>query len=490
MSHPRGRVAVAVPSLALALLLGGCSATDDEPRREPAAPDAVGTLAPVRPDLDLALSDPVEDSVYPQVGSADVDALHYGLDLAWDPTARRLEGTTTITFRAAREGDRFRLDLARPLRVDEVTLDGAPARFTHRGKDLVVRGDMVTDERHELVVAYAGRAGPVPAPITRGDFSTVGFTVTERGEVWTMQEPYGAYSWYPVNDQPADKALYDFRVTVPAPWTGIANGRLLSTTTEDGSTTTAWQLDEPAASYLVTLAIGDYEHASNRSASGLTVDYWVPRGLPTALADLRVAARGIDWIESRLGDYPFSTAGIVVTDSMSGMETQTLVTLGNNEYVRSSDVIVHELAHQWYGDQVTPADWSDVWLSEGMTMLLQGMWEAERTGQELAAITDRWRRSDQQLRDQYGPPGDYDPAQFGGSNVYYPPALMWDALRQRLGDERFFEIARSWLADHDNTSVTRDALFAHWEAESGLELSAFFDAWLMGATTPPASFRG
>ena len=240
----------------------------------------------------------------------------------------------------------------------------------------------------------------MPAPTTRSDFSTVGFTVTDRGEVWTMQEPYGAYSWYPANDQPSDKALYDISVTVPSPWTGVANGRLVETGTDespDGAelTTTRWQLDEPASSYLVTVAIGDYTHRSNRTAGGLTIDYWIPRGLPTAYDDLKVAAKAVDWIEQRLGPYPFSSLGLVMTDSQSAMETQTMVTLGNSDYVRSAPVVLHEIVHQWYGDQVSPADWSDVWLNEGMTMLMQALYEADRGGYDVAQQVDEWRAQDQ-----------------------------------------------------------------------------------------------
>ena len=320
---------------------------------------------------------------------------------------------------------------------------------------------------------------------TRDDFSEVGFTMTGRGEVWTMQEPYGAYSWYPVNDQPADKALYDISVTAPVPWTGVANGRLVGDTTQDGRRTTEFQLDEPASSYLITLAIGDYAHAAQTSKSGVTLDYWYPRGQPLVLDDLRAGAAAVDWIEARLGPYPFSSAGIVATDSQSAMETQTMITIGNTEYARYPQVIVHELVHQWYGDQVSPADWSDVWLNEGMTMLMQGLWEADHDGAKISATIAGWRAIDQDLRDEYGPPGAYDRAQFAGSNVYYCPAVMWNELRLELGDDQFFAIARSWLTANDNKSVTRDDIYAHWEKETGLELSAFFDAWILGSTTPP-----
>ncbi len=496
-----GRTGAAV-ALATTLLLASCSsAADPSPSTDPspsastsadsdAAARDIGASGAVvgervSPDLDLARSTPVEDSVYPEVGGPDVDALLYDLDLAWEPKARTLTGTATITFRAARDAPRFALDLAAPLQVSALTLDGEQTAYAHRGKNLVVKAKIVEDDQHELVIEYAGRPRPEPAPTVRSDFSTTGFTVTEQGEVWTMQEPYGAYSWYPVNDQPADKALYDISVTVPEPWTGVANGRLVSDESSTGQHTTAWQLDEPAASYLITLAIGDYAHATGASQSGVTLDYWYPRDQPTVGDSMQVAGKALDWIEWRLGPYPFSSAGIIATDSQSAMETQTLVTIGNNDYVRSPPVIVHELVHQWFGDQVTPSDWRDVWLNEGMTMLLQALWTSDHQDEPLEDTLDLWRSSDQQLRRQHGPPGAYNPQQFGESNVYYPPALMWNELRLELGDDEFFAIARAWLAEHDNTSVSRDDLYAFWEQQTGLELSTFFDAWIMGKRTPP-----
>ena len=481
------------------LLLAGCSAdtrVSDELRTpSPSATTApqAGAVSstsgapvtePVEQDLDLALSTPVEDSVYPDVGDPRVDALLYDLDLAWDPLTSTLTGDAVVTFRATRTAPRFQLDLGPGLTVGDVSLDGEGVGFVHRGKDLVVRAPIEADRRYELSLDYVGTPEPARAPTTRSDFSTTGFTVTDSGEVWTMQEPFGAYTWYPVNDQPSDKALYDVTVQAPAPWTGISNGRLTSLSTEDDLTTTSWQLTEPASSYLMTLAIGDYAHTSNTTATGLRVDYWTPRGMVSRLDHLPSAAATIDWIETRLGPYPFDSIGLVVTDSQSAMETQTMVTLGNTDYVLSAEVIAHELVHQWYGDQVSPADWRDVWLNEGMTMLLQWVYEDEHDLRPLRETVQAARLGDQGTRDQYGPPGAYDPQQFGGANIYYTPALMWNELRLELGDEEFYRIARSWLTDNDNTSATREQIFAHWETETGRELSGFFDGWITGRTTP------
>jgi aminopeptidase N len=119
-----------------------------------------------------------------------------------------------------------------------------------------------------------------------------------------------------------------------------------------------------------------------------------------------------------------------------------------------------------------------------MTMLLQWIYEDDHDIRPLRQTIRDARAGDQQLRDQYGPPGAYDPRQFGSSTIYYPPALMWNELRLALGDDEFYAIARSWLTEHDNTSASREQIYRHWEEATGRDLGGFFDAWITGRTTP------
>lgn len=448
------------------------------PEPEAAAPDADDAA------YDVALSEPVEDSYYPDVGDPGVDALHYDLALAWTPETRTLEGVTTLVFRATGDADSFQLDLGPALEVGRVTVDGAEVEADHQGKDLVVAAPVVADERYVVEISYAGTPEPVAAPTTRDDYNTGGFHITPTGEAWTMQEPYGAHTWYPVNDQPSDKALYDFTLSVPSPWVGVANGALTDRQDAAGTTTTQWHLAEPAASYLTTVAFGSYTTSSNTSASGVTIDYWVPAESPQLAAALEKAAAGLDWLEQRLGPYPFDTLGFVLVDSISGMETQTMVTLGITDYTTSERVLVHEMAHHWYGNQVTPTDWRDVWMNEGMAMYLQLMWEAETVGIAIEEQLERYAADEEAARAESGPPAAYDPGEFGEGNIYYGPALMWHELRERIGDAEFFRIIREWPAARDNRSTDREDYWAWLEEQTGEELTAFFDAWLLGETTP------
>ena len=209
-----------------------------------------------------------------------------------------------------------------------------------------------------------------------------------------------------------------------------------------------------------------------------------PQASRTPLQRVRFAREALEWCEEKLGPYPFSTAGIVVTDSMSGMETQTMVTLGDNDYVLAEPVIVHELVHQWYGDQTSPTDWRDMWMNEGMAMYLEKVWDSESGGRPLEAAMDEYAAADAILRAEHGPPGAYDPTMFGKGNVYYIPARMWHELRQQIGDDAFWEMVRAWPSVHDNGNATRQQYFAWVEETTGEELSEFFDQWLMGEESP------
>jgi aminopeptidase N len=487
--------AVAAGLLLGATILTACS--DDEPDdaatrpSESAAPSGAAALpdetnAPPDPDdpaLDAALSEPVEDSVYPDVGDPSVDSLHYDLDLAWTPDTRTLAGEATIELRSTADGDHLQLDLGEPLQVSSVTLDGAEVPFEHLGKDLVVTAPVAADQRYVLEVRYSGTPQPTPAPTTRKDFTTTGWQITQGGETWTMQEPYGAFTWYPVNDQPSDKALYDITITVPSPWMGIANGELVEQSEQDGLTTTSWHLSEPASSYVVTVATGEYTRTSNSSSSGLEISYWAPSDRPALAAGLMVAAEGLDWLEALLGPYPYDSLGFVLVDSRSGMETQTMITLGATDYTTSGGVIVHELAHHWYGDEITPDDWRDVWMNEGMAMYLQGCWQAEQDGRSVDDVMDDYAVIEAAERAESGPPAAYEPMHFGEGNIYYGPALMWHELRKRIGDDAFWRMVRAWPEVTTETNASRDDYLPWLVEQTGVDRS-FFDDWLLSPTTP------
>jgi len=302
-----------------------------------------------------------------------------------------------------------------------------------------------------------------------------------------MQEPFGAFSWYPVNDQPSDKAYYDARISTPASMVGVFNGELLSRRTVDRRTVTRWSLRTPAASYLTTIAIGQYRRYRDVGPHGLPITYWIERRDRDLLPELRRSPGLIAWLEERLGRYPFDRAGAVVVPSDSAMETQTLVTMGATARDQGFDwveVLLHEYAHQWYGDSVTPDNWRDLWLNESFAMYLQIRWNVARGDHSM-----RWWRAvlqsnDQYFRTTYGPPGRYKKRHFGSGSVYYCGALMLDRLRAKLGDELFAEVLRKWPQRHRGASVDRGDWIDWLNEVTDRRLRPFVRDWLLSKRTP------
>jgi aminopeptidase N len=173
------------------------------------------------------------------------------------------------------------------------------------------------------------------------------------------------------------------------------------------------------------------------------------------------------------------------------METQTLVTFGGGNlslgrfHVRS--VMVHELAHQWWGNAVTPSDWADLWMNEGMATYLHSRWESEHAGPYATpwswTVRD-WAESDQWMRTHYGPPGSFERGEFGSGNVYWSSALMWERLRVLLGDDTFDRLVRSWPQARMHGNSDRADLVSWWSAQSGRDLAAFFETWLDSPESP------
>ncbi|WP_148615971.1 M1 family metallopeptidase [Nocardioides rubriscoriae] len=437
---------------------------------------------------DAAVSRVKEDSYYPAIGDPSVDVLHYGLVLDWDDADSVLTGTATLRLRSPRAQESIRLDLNSHLRVDTVTLDGAAVGFSHPDKNLVVEsGALAANSRHVLVVTYAGSPEPYDFPGSRGDIPALGWTTRPDGQVWSMQEPYGAFTWYPSHDQPSDKATYDLTVTSRADWVGVANGELRSNTVTSGRRTTHFRLASPTASYLVTIAIGPYRRYTDQGPHGLPVTYWVRPVDRDVLPTLRRTPAMLRWLERVLGRYPFDRAGAVVVPAASAMETQTLVTMGadlkRHGQTFASDLL-HEYAHQWYGDTVTPDDWKHLWLNESFAMYVQIRWEVAHG---VRSATD-WRTSldlyDQDYRTVGGPPGSYKRSEFGSGSVYYSGARMLFRLRERLGAATFDRLLRAWPQQHRFGSVDRGDWIRFAERVTGSPLGRFVNRWLDAERSP------
>jgi aminopeptidase N len=306
--------------------------------------------------------------------------------------------------------------------------------------------------------------------------------------VWSVNEPDGASTWLPVNDHPTDKATWSFEVTVPSGLTAVANGALSGSVDDGAAVTWTWEQTEPMASYLILLLVGRYDLVDDGvSPSGVALDHVVLSSRRATLDPyLDATRRQLAYFESLFGPYPFDRYGVAITDSVPGlaMETQGLslfssVNLDGRLGPEQEAYLAHELAHQWFGDAVSPAQWDDIWLNEGFATYAQWLW-FEQIG--LGDVDTTARRTLADL-----PPTGWPldrPAELFGTVSYEGGAVALHALRLTVGDDAFFAGLRDWVATHLDGSATTDDFRAVMEAASGLDLSGFFRDWVEADTIP------
>ncbi|GAA3452678.1 M1 family metallopeptidase [Dactylosporangium matsuzakiense] len=472
------RRALATTVIATALL-AGCTNDPAGSQGEP----VTGASATVedRTNRD-GTSAPVADPVYPAYGNPALDVLHYDLALAWAPPTRTLTGTATIRIRAVRTVQQLRLDFSDAYTLSAISVDGASVPGRVADGDLVVDRAVPGGSTVTLSVGYTGTPTTVAMPSHRSDAEPLGLTVTADGSLWTMQEPYGASTWYPANDQPSDKALYDIAVTVPDGWSAIAGG----TPGPSGGGTFRYASTVPVASYLTTLAVGQYTKTSLSGPRGLPITLWTRSSDgPPRLDNLKQLPVYLQWLEDRFGPYPFASTGAVLVPSATAMETQQMMTIGGDAVESAgAAVLVHELAHQWFGDAVGPATWRDVWMNEGWASYVEQLYRHRSAPAALDGWERQARGADGTARAAQGPPGNPRADSFAENNVYVGPALMLRQIHKAIGDERFFALGRAWAAAHTGTARTRAEFVAFVNRQTGRDFTALINSWLDSPTTP------
>jgi aminopeptidase N len=438
----------------------------------------------------------IGDVLFPTLGNGGYDASHYSLAVRYPTGApnETVSGRVTMYARATQALSRFDLDFSGDS-VGSVKVDGRDADWTWSDGEIVItpRHALRDGEKFTTRVTYTAHAftqGPEDQGLPFGFFTVNGGSVT-------AGQPNFSNTFYPVNDHPADKASYDISLDVPAGMTGVANGDLVFRRTSGGRTLSSYFMREPMASELIQMAVGAFDVTDRGRAAGVHVRD-VSSSSVTAAVEPAMARTPdhLRWMIDQVGKYPFNAYGMIVADEpfFYALETQTLSLHPALLFLPPftpdgyEPIMVHELAHQWFGDSVAPVRWQDVWLNEGHADYYQQVYADQFFGADSVAYwKDAYARANL-LRHEFGPvakPTGNDIFTLFSDNVYSGGSLALYALRQVIGEREFSDVERSWVKRYKDESVSTEQWIAHVNKVTHRNLTAFLRDWLYGDTVPP-----
>lgn len=429
---------------------------------------------------------------------ANNDLLFYHLDIRVDPEKKSIAGRNTIRFRMLKDATRIQLDLVADLKVDRIMLGAQELKFERKWN--VVFVDFPATLREGRVYSidfyYSGE------PAETGRFGGIAFRKDPAGRHWinTACQGVGASVWWPNKDQQVDEVEEMLlSVAVPGNLVDVSNGRLLGTINlGDGYTRYDWHIQYPINNYNVSLNIGQYVHFSDTAGSQSLDFYCLPENVDKARRQFAQAKTMMEAFEKYFGPYPFRKDGYKLIEvPYSGMEHQSAVAYGNrfaNGYLerdwtgvgistRFDFIIVHESAHEWFGNSVTAADVCDMWIHEGWGTYAEGVYVEHLFGRADAIRYLNGYKSKVRNREpiitrcgiEETPPQDQ----------YFKGALFLHTLRSVVDDdERWWKLVRGFYARFRYRNITSADVVAFFSRGTGQDLRPIFDQYLRHAELP------
>lgn len=424
---------------------GQTTTTTTEPNTEttldPGGPTFPPTAPPRESTAPADTGDGIGDPLFPGLGNPGYDVEHYTIFI--DATEAELDAIAVLEIVPDSPMITFNLDLV-GMFVSNIFVDGSQARFERQGRELIVlpASQLVPGQRTSVRVEYSG----IPTPLNDGTApESVGWITRPWGS-YVASEPTGAATWFPSNDHPRDKATFTIAVSVDEPNVAAGPGLLIDQTSEGGVATFVWETSEPMATYLASVVTGPFTITQDPSGD-VPLRHVVPLGREAdAAAAMAPTADMIDLFAELFGPYPFeSYGGVIIPDSLSfALENQTLSLFGINllEVPNPANdfLLAHELAHQWFGNYVSPSSWEDIWLNEGFATWAETYWLDERLGLRTFEQLETVAKSR-----QVGPLLGRSQTDLFSPTVYLRGGLALEAVRRTTGDEVFFDIMKAWV---------------------------------------------
>jgi aminopeptidase N len=429
---------------------------------------------------------------------ANNDLLYYHLDVRVDPEKQTISGKNLIRFRMLKDDTKIQLDLQPALALDKILLGDISLKFEREFGAVFVTfpEPLKAGQVYSIDVHYSGKPG------SNGRFGGMAFRKDPAGRPWiyTSCEMQGASFWWPNKDQWRDEVeSMDLSVTIPTGLVDVSNGRLTSKKDlGDGTTRWDWHVSYPINNYCVSLNIGHYVHFAD-NLGDLTLDFYtLPESLEKAKKQFTQAKGMLEAFQHYFGDYPFRNDGYKLIEvPYAGMEHQSAVTYGNkyaNGYLgrdwtgvgispRFDFIIIHESAHEWFGNSVSAADRSDMWIQEGWATYLECLYVEYMYGREDGLkYVNGYKSKVRNTRPIIGRRGENDsPSQ----DQYFKGALFVNTLRSVVDDDkRWLALLRGLHQRFKHKNIMTEDVVKYFNSETGKDLTPIFDQYLRHAAIP------
>lgn len=431
------------------------------------------------------------------------DLRWYGLDIRVDPARQFISGSVTMRFTVLEACPRMQVDLFENMTLESATLDGSPPLSFQRDCDavfLILPSLLETGTTHELLLRYSGSPRVAKDPPWDGGFI---WSKDDQGNPWVAVacQGTGASLWWPNKDHQADKPdSVQISVTVPPGLEDISNGRLRDLTRQpDGWMRYRWAVTYPINNYDVTVNIGKFAHFGEIYALGDTLDldyYVLPAHLEEARLHFRQVRPMIACFEHAFGPFPFAHDGYKLIESPHlGMEHQSAIAYGNgfrqgyrgmsgSEWgVKFDFIIVHESAHEWWGNSVTAKDIADMWIHESFAAYAEALFVECTFGR--GAMRDYINAKKRDVANHSPIIGPYNVNREGSPDMYAKGALMLHTFRGVLDDDSlFFSLLRRMADRFRYQTVRTEDIVSYLNANAGGDYTYLFNQYLRHSALP------